>query len=1465
MKTKLIAIIVATVSFLSAVSALAVTVEVHESSIGMGNVSWSESALTNGKISLSMSASAAEKCSFAGWLVDGENPKWEVDARNPSLSGIEVATNASVTATFVTWAEDTLSFDVEADLAEFVCGEPVAIPLSIESESFPTLAISGLPAGLSLDARTLTVLGTPTTPCVNTVVVKGVNESGYRFSQTLLSSVSDVSSERLSAQESDEFVAGEYVSMEFEDLFQCNGERVSTELTGLPAELEWRDSWNLVFGTPKTPGTYVVKASVRFSDGSVETATARVVVVSPDPSEYSMDFSVLDALNVGDRLESGECEIGRNGGGFSIASVTGLPKGLSLETWTEDDEKVWGVTGIVREAGLFTVRFVVRDMSGDAASAVMIETLSCVYDTPNVFLEVSMDASSPGGSGTVSGGGVMPVVADATVKAVPSRGFVFAGWFDADGEIADVGAGVDFREPAISFSADLNSDVMKLNGRFVPEQDDYMLWFEDLDGETFVFSADETLDEAFAVRSQSLPVLKGSGLPAGVSIVPGEIGSHHLVYDAETAAKRPSPGRYSATISAVNRSGAKGSASFMVVVENIHSERIDVKDDYGEFVPGEEIEPIDLSGAVDFASGETLSVSGLPRGLAYNKTANEKKGIAANTITGTPTQPGSYTLTFTAKVKVESKFETETATAFLTVLPWPTISVAIDEEALSSGCKVSGAGSYKVGSKVTLKATPAKGWVFAGWEGIDGDTPFAFLSTSLPLVTGNEDTLFGARFVRVQDDWLDVYEPDVTENGFDAEFRVGEEIGGTGRATLVAGLVGTVSLPTVSVSGLPPGVKFNAKTCLLSGKPTKTGVFYATVSAKNAGGYSFVRVLRLAVADSQGVLSQEDELPNAANIDFSALDDLITGVFCQGDDVVIDVGERLSDGAEVRKVAVSGVPAGLKAVVSVEDGVGVIGFEGTPSKPGRFTLSVTVTYVDGKTAKSQYAFNVADGGSYYLSVESVDETKGTVSGSGVYSSGATVKIAAKAAKQCVFTGWLDYPDGDPFFSMMDTDGIDYRTASASFPFHPGDFFGDCAVYASFANSEDDTQSEIYFEDAVWEIDPEFPSQFEFGVESLSLPVLTVKNLPKGVTVDLARRCFAYVPNTAVQPGIYAVSVSAQNKSKAKSTGGFEIRVANRESDVISGLDPSMDAYPLSVGVSLVPDLVAPEVEEGWKIAVKGLPSGLSYKNGVVSGVPTKAGDFTVTFTATKKGEQAQTATIIMRVDSLPEWATGEFNGLVGNGERGTVTLTVAANGKISGKILEGGRTWTLSAASFDAVEGLESEVGSPVFHATVIGKAGKEVVTNEVTMSATEVELPGGSGLCGVVHGNSLPSSLFPLPSSLSWTAWQNLWKTEPWKTVAKSFAKKTILLSGVADGLPSDSDTVTLKLSASGTATASAKFVTGYDATGKAITYSATCSSVLILTSPLDAERCSLTAILYFPPKKDKFDGYVAAIEICP
>jgi len=1287
---------------LLSLGASAATVGVGPGYEGMGSVVSSESRKTDGTSRLTLKATAETGYAFWGWSVaEKDVVSWSEDLRCPGPLSVIVASNACVVATFVACADDCLSFDISNDFPEELsCDEDVSVTLVVDSLSYPTVSFRNLPPGLSFDNRTLTVFGRPNAPGIYRVEASAVNESGFTYRSFCTIRVLNVDSARVTGIDTeipvDEYFYAEIGADDVSDLFSFSEPPTSVSLTGTVPGLTWADDWSLLCGTPTEPGEYTLRVSARFPTGAVETATMTLTVAGDDPEEFGLVLDDLEDLQIGDTLDE-SCEIGVDSQNTVIRSIGGLPTGLKAVSRYEGGSWRWFVTGTVAESGFFTVTVQVEDLSGDSQRLARVVRTVTVVDVPDVYLSVT---SSDAAHGTVSGGGAVPPYKTVTLVATPRSGYVFSGWHDPDGERLVLLDGTDYRTPSVTLPAGTSFAFLAPVAHFASEADDVAPDLSELEDAEFSFPPDESFQTEFAVESVSLPTLTLKGLPKGMSCSASGSGGHVLAYDPWTAVA--ASGRYAVTATAVNESGRKSTVSFRITVETRSDARVHVYDDYGEFSPGEEIDPIDLTDAVDFARGETLSVSGLPRGLAYNAKANEKKGIEANTITGTPAVPGDYTLTFTAKVvsgattnrtgKVSLVYETAKATSFLTVLPYPALEIDVDGDAAAAGCKVTGAGNYRPGTKVSLKATAAKGWVFAGWEGLDDVGTLEALNPKLSVTTGSDDVWASAVFLPVHEDWLFVNEPPVSSAGFAAELALKENVK-EDVARLVADLLDSGSWPTVKVSGLPPGVKFSATTFLLSGKPTKSGVFPVTVTAKNAGGYSFVRVFNVAVLNADGSQPTEKPLENPAEVAFAPLGNLTTGAYCPTGAVVLAVGPRPVTGSEVKKVAVSGLPPGLAASVKTGVGTAQVEVTGTPTTPGRFVVTVSVTYADGKTLKSQAAVVVADGGSRYLFVSSSDADGGTVSGEGVYAAGATVKLVAKAKPKQVFAGWqVADEEGDLslFSSLRDRDGVDPRTPTVSFLFRPADFAGSFEMFGLFAASGKDVSPTILLEDDVWEIDPSESSAFAFAVQSLSVPKVTVSGLPKGVTVDAVGGTMSYAPTASVLPGIYSATLSAKNATVTKATvRTVEIRVANRVSDEIGGLDPAMDAYPLTVGVSVDPASIIPEVGEGWSLSVKGLPSGMSFVGGAVTGVPSKAGDYTVTFTATTgKGASKRTelATIMLRVAAFPTQATGTYTGLVTDGEGvlGTLTFSAPANGKVSAKVQVPGRTWSYSGKAWES-------------------------------------------------------------------------------------------------------------------------------------------------------------------------------------
>ena len=175
---------------------------------------------------------------------------------------------------------------------------------------------------------------------------------------------------------------------------------------------------------------------------------------------------------------------------------------------------------------------------------------------------------------------------------------------------------------------------------------------------------------------------------------------------------------------------------------------------------------------------------------------------------------------------------------------------------------------------------------------------------------------------------------------------------------------------------------------------------------------------------------------------------------------------------------------------------------------------------------------------------------------------------------------------------------------------------------------------------------------------------------------------------------------------------------------------------------------------------KTLPAGLKWKSGKLSGVPTKKQTIKL---ATKDGEP-----VTIEIRALPTAVVGSFSGAVTDGDDGAeedghagrvplpvgrVTLSVTTAGKISGKIYEGGRTWTLSAATFSSASVPTN--GEFRVSGTATRTASKKTYKQPWTLV---IAVDGGGGATAL-PGATIATGTFG--DAMTFEAQRNFWKDE--------------------------------------------------------------------------------------------------------
>ena len=731
----------------------------------------------------------------------------------------------------------------------------------------------------------------------------------------------------------------------------------------------------------------------------------------------------------------------------------------------------------------------------------------------------------------------------------------------------------------------------------------------------------------------------------------------------------------------------------------------------GELETGFEIDPIPV--CLDCGSTPTVKATGLPAGLKFtNKDVFDSKKVLvapANTIYGKPTKSGIYDTV--VSVTTAGKKTADCHVKFVVRKPDEKIvDVSWDPEV----GKVSGMGICATGRSLTLKATAAKGYVFAGWRDESGE----IISQQPNFAYGvkSADVLLSAEFIPLEEDGLWI------SGAGDRRMNVNETC-----SFAFADLFGVESgsLPTITVKGLPAGLKYDAKAQTISGKATKTGIYWVTVSAKNAGGYAHSVTVKWTVGYPSA--TDYDHIGLGDTVDF--LDDLATGVAIYRDLSYSDQNICSGGGNFLDLKSVAGLPTGLKFYPSkyYYDDLCWGGcttaaeISGMPTKAGKYT----VTFTDRSNRKAVKTVVVRDSGSAYLTVKlgaGGYKGTGTVSGGGVYAIGSKVKLGAKPDRNCYFAGWY----ADESLEMPCNEHIDdYLKSSASLDFSYLSWFDlyeeilppPDHLYAKFVTKDEDSHPEIICDDEwlvassdSWVCEVEGSTWFEIGVYSETLPKLTAKGVPAGIKFDGTFRELYVSDRTKLKPGVYSVTISLSNQSGAKAKDKVvTVRVPNLRDSIFNGLEYE-NAYVVNQYVSdaCTESWCRFTVDSSWTVTASGLPSGLKFSfekgweglcgggnqsTGRIIGTPTKAGTYTVTFTAKRRdpwggGTETRTATVTLTVNPLPAYAVGKFNGVLEDANDGscigTFALTASSAGKLSATLtLKNGLKKSYSASSWN--------------------------------------------------------------------------------------------------------------------------------------------------------------------------------------
>jgi large repetitive protein len=602
-----------------------------------------------------------------------------------------------------------------------------------------------------------------------------------------------------------------------------------------------------------------------------------------------------------------------------------------------------------------------------------------------------------------------------------------------------------------------------------------------------------------------------------------------------------------------------------------------------------------------YSTGFAASGGSPPYTFALTGTAPPGLSLSQATLSGTPTTAGQYsfgiTVTDSANGSASKQFTLLVQPAALTVttasLPNGQVGVAYSAQLAATG----GTPPY------TWAASGLPAGITATIAGVLSGTPTASGSFNIAAtVTDSAGAQASKTFpITIAPASLTITTASLP-NG---------QVGVAYNAQLAA--TGGTPPYTWAASGLPAGI--TATTAgVLSGTPTASGSFNATVTVTDTAGTQVSKTLALTIASSSLTITTTS-LPNATPGTAYSATLAATG------------------GTPPYTWVVNGLPSGITATPS-----GVLG--GTPTISGSFTVAATVTDSAGVQASRTFSLVVASSGLTVVTTSLPNGVVGTPYFTALFASGGTPPYT-----------WVvnGLPPGITASSAGALSGT--PTATGSF---------NVAVTVTDSAGAQASKSFSMVVAGLSITTTSLPNGVVGAAYSATLAATggtppyswAVSGLPAGISATTA----GVLSGTPTAAGPFNIAVTATDITGVQATKTFSITIA------AAGLTITSASLPNGVvGTAYSATLAAGGGTPPYTWAASGLPQGITATTaGVLSGTPTVAGSFNIAVTVTDSaGAQASKTFSITIAQAVLTITTASLpNGLVGT----AYSATLAARG-----------------------------------------------------------------------------------------------------------------------------------------------------------------------------------------------------------